>query len=258
MNKEKIIELLDEEKNAEQFASYIIGLELKKKDGKVVNYWIQGRTEDEMADLFKRVAKDGLVFDGKHITLQSTGISYDYIAYKNKMLLAYPESKVDVSLVYEGDEFNVAKESGSVIYTHNIKEPFGRETKDIVGGYCIIRNKRGEFLTILNKEEIDKHRKVAKTDFIWNQWFAEMSLKTVIKKAVKLHFDDVYKNIEDLDNENYDLDNSLDIDIEHKTAIDEMKTVKELTEYFTKHQDNKDVVKYIAKKKEELEKYENN
>ena len=41
---------------------------------------MKGRKEEEMVALFNRVAEDGLVFDGKHITLQSTGISYDYVA----------------------------------------------------------------------------------------------------------------------------------------------------------------------------------
>jgi hypothetical protein len=37
-------------------------------------------------------------------------------------------------------------------------------------------------------------------------WFTEMCLKTVIKKACKLHFGDIYTWIEEIDNENYDLD----------------------------------------------------
>ena len=167
MNKQKIIELLNNCEHSEQFASYIIKLENERdSSGRLKNPWLANRTEEEIAELFRRVAEDGLVFDGKHITLQPTGISYDYIAYKNKMLLAYPESQIDVSLVYEGDDFQVAKESGSVIYHHNIKEPFNRKEENIIGGYCVIKNRRGEFLTLLSREEIEKHRKTAKTDYI--------------------------------------------------------------------------------------------
>ena len=256
MEKLKIIELLDKAEHAEQFASYVIKLETETdKEGRLKNPWMKGRKEEEMVALFNRVAEDGLVFDGKHITLQSTGISYDYVAYKNKMLLAYPESKIDVSLVYQGDDFSVAKESGSVIYSHNIKNPFYRKEEDIIGGYCVIQNRRGEFLTIMSKEDIEKHRKTAKTDYIWRQWFIEMALKTVIKKAVKQHFSDVFEKIEDTDNENYSLENPLELNLEHKKAIDDITTIEDLKSYYEANKgQGKDFDKYIAIRKEQISK----
>lgn len=256
MEKLKIIELLNKAEHAEQFASYVIKLETETdKEGRLKNPWMKGRKEEEMVALFNRVAEDGLVFDGKHITLQSTGISYDYVAYKNKMLLAYPESKIDVSLVYQGDDFSVAKESGSVIYSHNIKNPFDRKEEDIIGGYCVIQNRRGEFLTIMSKEDIEKHRKTAKTDYIWRQWFIEMALKTVIKKAVKQHFSDVFEKIEDTDNENYSLENPLELNLEHKKAIDDITTIEDLKSYYEANKgQGKDFDKYIAIRKEQISK----
>ena len=256
MEKLKIIELLDKAEHAEQFASYVIKLETETdKEGRLKNPWMKGRKEEEMVALFNRVAEDGLVFDGKHITLQSTGISYDYVAYKNKMLLAYPESKIDVSLVYQGDDFSVAKESGSVVYSHNIKNPFDRKEEDIIGGYCVIQNRRGEFLTIMSKEDIEKHRKTAKTDYIWRQWFIEMALKTVIKKAVKQHFSDVFEKIEDTDNENYSLENPLELNLEHKKAIDDITTIEDLKSYYEANKgQGKDFDKYIAIRKEQISK----
>jgi len=257
MNKEKIIELLKDynQEEAENFASYIIRLllEKNKKTNELRNLWMQKRTEKQMADLFKRVSKDGLVFDGTHITLQSTGISYDYIAYKNKMFLAYPESTVDVSLVYEGDTFKVVKESGGVIYSHEIGDPFNQNENNIKGGYCVIKNKRGEFITLLSKQDIDKHRKVAKTDYIWRQWFNEMALKTVIKKSCKQHFADIFQNIEKNDNENYNLDNPLELDLKYKKEIDEIKTIEELKKYYEKHKGiGKEFDQYIMIKKKAL------
>jgi len=256
MLKEKLISLLpvqttDEERaNAENFASYIVRISLDPK-----NVWMKTKGEQEMADLYKRVAKDGLVFDGKHITLQSTGVSYDYVAYKNKMLIAYPESKIDMALVYEGDEFSVAKESGSVMYHHNLKDPFKREDKNIIGGYCVIINKRGDFITTLSLADIEKHRKVAKTDFIWKQWFAEMALKTVIKKAIKQHFDDIYQGIEELDNENYNLENPIGLDIKIKQEIDAIGTMEELTKYYNANKGKgADFDKAIAVRKADLTK----
>jgi len=252
MNKSKIIELLKEynKEEVEKFASYVIRLSMADK-----NTYMKNRTDDEMAELFRRVNKDGLVFDGVHITLQSTGISYDYIAYKNKMLLAYPESKVDVSLVYEGDEFTVSKESGSVMYHHNIANPLKQDENNIIGGYCVIRNNRGEFLTLLSKDDIAKHRKVAKTDFIWKQWFKEMAIKTVIKKAVKQHFADIYENIEQNDNDNYNLDNPIGLELQYKQEIDAIKTLEELKAYYDVNKGKgEDFDKYIVIKKAELSK----
>ena len=260
MKKQAIIEFLKEynQEEVEQFASYCVRLSMQKdKKGILKNPWILKKEEKQLADLFKRVANDGLVFDGNHVSLQSTGISYDYVAYKNKMLLAYPESKVDVALVYKDDNFQIAKETGSVIYTHSIGDPFNQKEENIVGAYCIIKNKRGEFATLLNKEEINKHRKVAKTDYIWRDWFKEMALKTVIKKACKQHFADVYESIEQNDNENYDLDNPIDIDLEWKQEIEAIETMGELKKYYLANKGKgKEFDKLINLKKKSLQ-YEN-
>jgi len=264
MNKEKILQLLpaielsnqDEKARREQFASYIIRLLLAKdRAGKIVNTFIQNKTEQEMVNLYLRVAKDGLSFDGKHVTLQSTGVTYDYVSYKNKMFIAYPESKIDMELVFKGDTFNFAKESGSVIYHHTIADPFNHKADDVMGAYCVIINKRGEFMTTLSKEELEKHRAIAKTKNVWNDWFVEMCLKTVIKKACKKHFDDIYENIESLDNDNYNLDNPLDLEAKYKDEIDNITGIKELMEYYLNNQGRgASFDKYISMKKDELSK----
>ena len=57
---------------------------------------------------------------------------------------------------------------------------------------------------MLNKEEIEKHRKVAKTDFIWKAWPLEMMYKTIIKKATRIHFEDVFKEMNEEDNKSID------------------------------------------------------
>jgi len=257
MNKNNIKNLLKDYpvEDAEKFASYIVKLTMDDK-----NYWLKSRSDEDMAELFRRVAKDGLIFDGEHITIQKTGISYDYIAYKNKMFLSYPESKIDLGLMYKGDTFDFSKESGSVKYTHKFGDPFNQKEVDIIGGYCVMKNKRGEFITILTKEDIDKHRKVARTDYIWAKWFKEMAMKTIMKKACKIHFSDIYQNIEENDNENCDLDNPLDLDIKYKQEIDEIKDVESLRAYYMDNKGlGKDFNEYVTKRKNQLtqEKNEN-
>lgn len=212
---------------AENYASYCHDLKTEVKNGRLKNQWFQDKTIQELSEAFRKVKNEGLVFDGKHITWQPNGVTYDYVAYKNKMLLAYPDSKIDLSLVYQGDETSFKKVSGEVRYTHNVANPFNQEESDIIGGYCVIRNERGEFLTTLSHKELEKHRAVAKTDFIWKQWYKEMCLKTIMKKACKFHFDDIFEGIEEMDNENYELPT------EEESEIDKLsKEIKEALEKY--------------------------
>lgn len=261
MKKDDIIKLLSdyESEKVEKFASYCIRLleEKEKVGGKWTNNpknpWMGRKTAEDMATLFKRVAKEGLDFDGVHVTLQNTGVSYDYVAYKNKMILAYPESKIDMALVYQGDGFAFSKESGRVEYSHQIANPFGQKDEEIIGAYCVIKNKRGEFLTTLSPEDIEKHRKVAKTDSIWKSWFKEMCLKTVIKKGCKQHFEDVYRGIEEMDNENYDLENPVDVALEHKQKLEAMTTVEEVVKYYHEHSgEGKSFDLLVKKRRDEI------
>lgn len=173
--------------------------------GHIKNPWFGKLPVEKLKEFFERVHNEGLTFDGNHITIQRTGVTYDYVAYKNKMLVAYPESIIDDQLVYAGDKYAFRKESGSVQYTHEFGDPFKRNEEDIIGGYCVIKNARGEFIVTLTKDEFEKHRKVAKQDYIWAAWYAEMCLKTLIKKAVKAHYDDIFQTMEETDNVLYDL-----------------------------------------------------
>lgn len=222
----------------EIFVQYIKDLKAKKKKDDRNNWvdanpWASKKDMTFWDDCWNKLEQIGLKFDGKHITIDVNGLNFDYVAYKNKMLLAYPESKIDVELVYKGDDFSFNKENGVITYSHTFKNPFEHKDADIIGGYCVIKNKRGEFLTTLSTEEIEKARKVAKTQTIWKQWYSDMCKKTVVKKAVKFHFDDVYAEMEEEDNRNYDLDkieapedNSLSEAL--KNAVAQAKDIKAL------------------------------
>ena len=211
------------------------------------------KKDDYLIKIFKLVEAEGLVFDWKHITLQNTWVSYDYNALKNKMLLVYPESTIDINLVYKDDVFEVKKESGKVWYTHQVYDPFRNRDNDIVWGYVVIKNKRWEFITTMWSSDIEKHRKVAKTDYIWKAWFAEMCMKTIMKKACAIHFKDIYTEIEAQDNENYDLDIPLEIDVEWKWAIDAITDIEELKKYWEKNKWKwKAFDKYVLLRKQQI------
>ena len=218
--------------------------------------WSHNKDVTFFTSAFKKVVKEGLKFDGKHITLQSIGVSYDYVAYKNKMLLVYPETVFNFSEVYEGDDFSFEQSNGKVFYNHKITKPFDRKPDNIIGLYCVIKNKRGEFLTLLSREEIAKHRKVAKTDFIWKSWELEMMLKTVIKKAVKVHFDDIYNEINEEDNKFIDIEKPVDIELTLKQDLEKIKTTEELAIFQQNSKakyNSKMLNKAVSKRFEELE-----
>lgn len=248
------------ESDVDRFISYLIKMDKEMDKGsppKQKNYFMNSISNEKFVELFCRVAGEGLMFDGQHVTIGSNGISYDYIAYKNKMFIAYPESFIDIQLVYSTDTFSFSKESGTVVYSHIIGNPFGQKDQNIIGGYCVIKNKRGEFLTTLSADDIEKHRKVAKTDFIWKQWFPEMCLKTVIKKGVRVHFNDIYQVMEQDDNENYDLSktnikNSIGL-TEIFNKIEACASLDDLGElYKTIESPSEAIIKLFTKRKEAL------
>lgn len=245
------------------FIQYLKNLETEKdKQGKLKNAWFRYFTEEQAYNLYSKVALDELYIDGQTITLQfaygSVNANYNYQAYKNKLLKIYPETLFDIQNVFQGDTFSFKKASGKVLYNHSINNPFS-DNKVIIGCYCIIKNKRGEFIETLNNTEIQKMRNIAKTQTIWNTWETEMTLKSVIKRACKRHFNDVVVNIEKIDNENYELENvSLESEVQSKiqecTEIDELGVIYD--EYKDKVSDEPAFLSMLTAKKLELKKAE--
>jgi len=197
------------------FINYLKQLEAEKKqnDNKewvIKNTWFFNKsfTEEVVIDLFNKVAKDNIFIDGDSITLGNNfgkiSVTYNFQAYKNLVLNIYPESIIDIQLVYKDDDIFFKKDSGKVIYEHTITDPFAVK-KEIIGAYCVIKNKRGEFLETINKDDIVKFKAVAKTKTMWNEWEGEMVKKSIIKRACKTHFKDIVQNVDEIDNENYDL-----------------------------------------------------
>ncbi len=247
MNSHTLLNLLSDYKKelVEQFIKYIEKWITDPKS----KFTFDKYSEWDYAEMFRKIANEWLVFDWIHVTLQSTGISYDYVAYKNKMLIAYPDTKMDVNLVYEWDEFSFEKNSGVITYTHKFANPFSKKEADIIGAYAIVKNKRGEFITLLSREDLEKHKRSAKTDFIWKAWFSEMCMKTVMKKACKTHFWDIYTSIEEMDNQNYDPTRVND----WQDDLDEIETIEALSIYYMKNKwQGKDFDKAVSEKKKLL------
>lgn len=248
--------------HVEVYVKYLKQLETEKaKDGKLKNYWFAQNVTDQSAiELFKKVALDNLYIDGETITIGYKGkviVTYNYQAYKNLVLNIYPESTFDMQNVYKGDEFSFRKESGKVMYSHKITDPFATN-REIIGTYCIIKNSRGEFLETLNLEDIKKMRATATTQAVWDAWETEMILKSVIKRSCKRHFKDIVRNVETLDNENYDLELSSlnDKDIEIRKLIENAETQEAIAQIYRDNQnifsDKSILIKLCGERKNEI------
>lgn len=252
---EELKKLLSEYKKEDVsfFCDYVQELKSKKTKNKQTqnwedaNPWAIKKADKWFADCFKKIYNSNLKFDGKHITIQDVGVSFDFVAYKNKMLLAYPETLLDIQLVYKDDVFTFSKENGKVEYKHEFSNPFNKKDDDVIGGYCVIKNKRGEFLTLVSRNDILKSKQVAKTKAIWDSWFAEMCFKTVMKKAVKTHFDDIYTDMEDEDNQNYDLEKPVYTGLS-ESIIDDVANCKNLSELEFFYKKEKDKISIENKK----------
>lgn len=258
----KIKELLKsyDSKKVEVYISYLGHLEKEtKSDGKLTNWWFKKVTEEQYADAFKKVADGGLSIDGDSVTLtykKRLVIIYDYHAYKNKILLTYPESKFDFQLVYKGDNFTFRKESGQVIYTHNIGNPFDTK-KELIGAYGVIKNSKGEFIEFLTMDDIEKMKKTSTMQSIWSTWFDRMVLKSIIKRICGVHFKDITTEIDKIDNETNQPERaSLPQEILDK--IDAAKDTKTLTKIYNDNvgviEDKGAFISQLTLKRQELEK----
>lgn len=242
-NKTEIAKLLSEYKT-EDVKVYLAHLDdvwnKEEKDWdtkkKANQWWLTNLTSEQLANSFIKVSQEWLTFDGKHVVLQNRWISYDYVAYKNKMLIIYPESLIDIELVYKWDTFSFSKDSWKVIYTHEMANPFSQKEADIIWWYVVIKNRRWEFLTRMTLADLEKHKATAKTQSIWKAWLAEMYRKTLMKKACSQHFKDEFQGIEEEDNKDYDPTVTTPQKRWYIDEINEITTLTELVAYYNAHE----------------------
>lgn len=240
------------------FISYINQLKTEKNNnGKLKNYWATQTSDIDFINAFKKVYETGLFIDGDSITLTFRGklvITYDYHAYKNKVSMSYPETKYDFGLVYKGDEFLFRKESGKVIYTHKLNNPFDTK-KELIGTYGIIKNSKGEFIELLDIGTINKIRQSSKMQNIWNEWFDRMVLKSVIKRICNIHFHDITNDIDMIDNEQNDPERAT-IEGLLLTDIENAETEEQLALIYKNNisiiADRENFIKLLSKRKNEI------
>lgn len=191
-----------------QFLAYIEGEKTKERAAKAKKpdaYTpVLSNTDDQLYTMAFKFWGLGLVIDGINVVITGRGMALPtFHGYKNKVKQIYPDAVFDVQLVREGDTVKFAKESGSVIYTHEIGDPFSE--KAIQGAYCVIKFGGNEYLETLNKQDYTKMRDSSKNPSTWNKWESEFWLKSVIKRACKRHFNDITIELDKIDNESFGL-----------------------------------------------------
>jgi hypothetical protein len=196
-----------------QFLAYIEGEKIKERAsiakaeraGKPRPFTpVLSNTDDQLYTMAFKFYGLGLVIDGVNVVITGKGMALPtYHGYKNKVKQIYSDAKFDVQLVREGDTVKFAKESGSVVYTHSIGDPFSE--KPIIGAYCVISFGGEQYLETLNKEDYGKMKAASKNPATWDKWPSEFWLKSVIKRACKRHFNDITIELDKYDNELYGL-----------------------------------------------------
>lgn len=213
MNKEILSENLTQfpKKYVDRYINYLEILKNEKnKSGYLANSWFAKESDENLIAIFKKLASKELYIDGDKILLRHKGgkliVLIGYQIYKNELLRKYPKAIIDLQIVRKDDEFHFKKENSKIFYTHNIKSAFS-ET-EIIGAYCVIKCCRGEFLTIMSRDELDKIRSKASFDDIWREWLKQMCLKSILRRACKWHFYDITSHLDVLDNDSFDMSKS--------------------------------------------------
>lgn len=191
-----------------KFTTYINGemakeAAAKKKDSNAYAP-VTNNDSNALYTLFVKFWNLGLVIDGVNVVITGRNMAMvTYHGFKNKVKSIYPDATFDVQLVREGDTFQVSKESGSVMYSHQFGDPFTE--KPIKGAYCIIKIGDSDYLETLNKKDYLAMRGGSKNSGTWDKWESEFWLKSVIKRACKRHFNDITVELDKVDNDAYGL-----------------------------------------------------
>ncbi len=208
------------EKDVKRFLAYVDNAIREEKTKEADKRSVTKNSTDALYSLAVKYFNMGVVIDGVNAVVSGSNmVMVTYHGYKNTVLRAYPEAEMDIQLVRQGDTFNFAKESGSVVYTHSLADPFENAEAPIIGAYFIAKTKRGEFLETLNKTDYEKMKKGSKMSYLWDTWASEFWLKSVVKRGCKRHFYDVVAEIDKDDNEQYGIEEKVKASDDKKADI---------------------------------------
>lgn len=198
MLKDSLIERDFDKEKVNKFIAYVSG-EVSKG-----NRQISSNSQNNLFNMFVKYYNAGTNIDGVNVVI--TGNNMALITangFKNKVRDAHPDVSFDIQLVRDGDEYSFKKESGKVVYSHTIGSPF--DDLEIKGAYCVVKFGNTEHLETLNQRDFEEMKASSRNQATWNKWPSEFWLKSVVKRACKRYFTDEVKQLEELDNSDYGL-----------------------------------------------------
>ncbi|MEZ5781178.1 MAG: recombinase RecT [Rhizobiaceae bacterium] len=169
---------------------------------------------DSIVACMRSAAAMRLSIDGRqHVHLISyAGVATLQIGYRGylaRLQESLPGFAAQVECVYKGEKVSVRRDGFLELVQHERLDCFGdRRDVDIVGVYAQVSydagTERVSHVVTMNRVEVDKVRKCAKDQSIWNMWFTEKAKVACLRRACKMHFAAVTHDLDAADNDNYD------------------------------------------------------
>lgn len=176
-----------------------------------------------------------LAVDGRqhaHLIKRGDGVNLQigYRGYAHRINTRLENPIIITDVVYQGEDIDVIQDGSKAKVIHKKGNPFTtqRTTNRIVGAYAMIewgsQDSRMSTCTVMDRAEIDKIKGKAQTQYIWNEWFEEKAKVAVLRRACKVHFAGLTKDLDDYDNQNYDLTRDQHVKEATNTILDEIES----------------------------------
>ena len=142
---------------------------------------------NSLMQTFMKAAQDGLYLDGREAAAVLYGTQGNYLPMVEGVIKLMHNSglikTISAEVVYENDCFEY--ELGSKPFVKHIPLLVGDRGNRICV-YCHVQTANdGDFVEILNMEEVEKCKQVAKTQAVWSKWYDQMAKKTAIHRIAK-------------------------------------------------------------------------
>ena len=142
---------------------------------------------NSLMQTFMKAAQDGLYLDGREAAAVLYGTQVNYLPMVEGVIKLMHNSglikTICAEVVYENDCFEY--DLGSNPHVKHIPLLVGDRGNRICV-YCHVQTANdGDFVEILNMEEVEKCKQVAKTQAVWSKWYDQMAKKTAIHRIAK-------------------------------------------------------------------------
>ena len=166
--------------------------------------------QNSLLQTFMSAAKDGLYLDGREAAAVQYGQSVQYIPMVEGMIKVLHNSglikTISAEVVYENDLFDY--ELGTKPQLTHKPLIVGDRGKPICVYAIAVTTNGGEYMELMNMQEIEKCRAVSKASSSphspWVKWFDQMAKKTVMHRIAKrLPKNDAINSVVSVDDDNF-------------------------------------------------------